>query len=43
MISALEGSESTLIMASRMCASTVMLLALAPVGGHIIGGGDDLF
>ncbi|CAA3009127.1 cystathionine gamma-synthase 1, chloroplastic-like [Olea europaea subsp. europaea] len=35
-ISALEGSESTLLMASGMCASTVMLLALVPAGGHIV-------
>ncbi|GAB2287764.1 cAMP-dependent protein kinase regulatory subunit Cgs1 [Dionaea muscipula] len=35
-ISALEGAESTLFMASGMCASTVMLLALVPAGGHII-------
>ncbi|XP_010525099.1 PREDICTED: cystathionine gamma-synthase 1, chloroplastic [Tarenaya hassleriana] len=35
-ISALEGAESTLILASGMCASTVMLLALVPAGGHIV-------
>ncbi|OMP03550.1 Cys/Met metabolism, pyridoxal phosphate-dependent enzyme [Corchorus olitorius] len=35
-ISALEGAESTLIMASGMCASTVMLLALVPAGGHLV-------
>ncbi|XP_076894328.1 cystathionine gamma-synthase 1, chloroplastic-like [Bidens hawaiensis] len=35
-ISQLEGSESTLILASGMCASTVMMLALVPAGGHII-------
>jgi len=35
-ISALEGAESTLISASGMCASTVMLLALVPAGGHIV-------
>ncbi|CAI9763257.1 unnamed protein product [Fraxinus pennsylvanica] len=35
-ISALEGAESTLLMASGMCASTVMLLALVPAGGHIV-------
>ncbi|KAL8217812.1 hypothetical protein R6Q57_021185 [Mikania cordata] len=35
-ISQLEGAESTLILASGMCASTVMLLALVPAGGHII-------
>lgn len=34
--SALEGAESTLIMASGMCASTVMLMALVPAGGHIV-------
>ncbi|KAL8172348.1 hypothetical protein V2J09_024152 [Rumex salicifolius] len=35
-ISALEGAESTLFMASGMCVSTVMLLALVPAGGHIV-------
>ncbi|GMH15678.1 hypothetical protein Nepgr_017519 [Nepenthes gracilis] len=35
-ISALEGAESTLLMAFGMCASTVMLLALVPAGGHIV-------
>ncbi|KAI8541669.1 hypothetical protein RHMOL_Rhmol08G0080100 [Rhododendron molle] len=35
-ISALEGAESTLISASGMTASTVMLLALVPAGGHIV-------
>ncbi|XP_030466457.2 cystathionine gamma-synthase 1, chloroplastic [Syzygium oleosum] len=35
-ISALEGAESTLIMASGMCASTVLLMALVPAGGHIV-------
>ncbi|KAF2299422.1 hypothetical protein GH714_031892 [Hevea brasiliensis] len=35
-ISALEGAESTLIMASGMCASTVMLMALVPAGGHLV-------
>ncbi|KAJ7971004.1 Cystathionine gamma-synthase, chloroplastic-like protein [Quillaja saponaria] len=35
-ISALEGAESTLIMASGMCASTVMLMALVPAGGYIV-------
>ncbi|PHU01151.1 Cystathionine gamma-synthase 1, chloroplastic [Capsicum chinense] len=35
-ISALEGAESTLLMASGMCASTAMLLALVPAGGHIV-------
>ncbi|KAL1222161.1 Cystathionine gamma-synthase 1 [Cardamine amara subsp. amara] len=35
-ISALEGAESTLIVASGMCASTVLLLALVPTNGHIV-------
>ncbi|GFZ21973.1 pyridoxal phosphate (PLP)-dependent transferases superfamily protein [Actinidia rufa] len=35
-ISALEGAESTLLMASGMCASTALLLALVPAGGHIV-------
>ncbi|KAL3624016.1 cAMP-dependent protein kinase regulatory subunit Cgs1 [Castilleja foliolosa] len=35
-ISALEGAESTILMASGMCVSTVMLLALVPAGGHIV-------
>ncbi|KAG7555354.1 Cys/Met metabolism pyridoxal phosphate-dependent enzyme [Arabidopsis suecica] len=35
-ISALEGAESTLVMASGMCANTVMLLALVPRNGHIV-------
>jgi cystathionine gamma-synthase len=35
-ISALEGAESTLILASGMCASTVLLMALVPAGGHIV-------
>lgn len=35
-ISALEGAESTLIMASGMCASTILLMALVPAGGHIV-------
>ncbi|XVF16664.1 hypothetical protein REPUB_Repub10bG0051700 [Reevesia pubescens] len=35
-ISALEGAESTLILASGMCASTVMLMALVPAGGHLV-------
>lgn len=34
--SALEGAESTLLLASGMCASIVMMLALVPEGGHII-------
>ncbi|KAG9137940.1 hypothetical protein Leryth_020763 [Lithospermum erythrorhizon] len=35
-ISALEGAESTVLMASGMCASTVLLMALVPAGGHIV-------
>ncbi|KAF5780293.1 putative cystathionine gamma-synthase [Helianthus annuus] len=35
-ISKLEGAESTLLLASGMCASTVMMLALVPAGGHIV-------
>ncbi|XP_054803199.1 cystathionine gamma-synthase 1, chloroplastic [Prosopis cineraria] len=35
-ISALEGAESTLVLASGMCASTVLLMALVPAGGHIV-------
>ncbi|GKU97231.1 hypothetical protein SLEP1_g10400 [Rubroshorea leprosula] len=35
-ISALEGAESTVIMASGMCASTVMLMALVPAGSHMV-------
>ncbi|XP_010258325.1 PREDICTED: cystathionine gamma-synthase 1, chloroplastic [Nelumbo nucifera] len=35
-ISALEGAESTMFLASGMCASTVMLMALVPAGGHIV-------
>ncbi|MCL7021956.1 hypothetical protein MKW94_001097 [Papaver nudicaule] len=35
-ISALEGAESTVLMASGMCASTVMMFALVKKGGHII-------
>jgi cystathionine gamma-synthase len=34
--SELEGAESTLILASGMCASTVLLLALVPAGGHLV-------
>lgn len=34
--SALEGAESTMILASGMCASTVMLMALVPAGGHLV-------
>lgn len=36
LISALEGAESTVLLASGMCASIVMLLALVPAGGHIV-------
>ncbi|KAL2924244.1 Cystathionine gamma-synthase 1 chloroplastic [Bienertia sinuspersici] len=39
-ISALEGAESTLILASGMCASIIMMLALVPAGGHIITTND---
>ncbi|XP_062106609.1 cystathionine gamma-synthase 1, chloroplastic [Humulus lupulus] len=35
-ISALEGAESTLIVASGMCASTLLFMALVPAGGHIV-------
>ncbi|KAL8088861.1 hypothetical protein AgCh_038576 [Apium graveolens] len=35
-ISALEGAESTLLMASGMCAITTLLLALVPAGGHLV-------
>ncbi|KAH6774544.1 Pyridoxal phosphate transferases superfamily protein [Perilla frutescens var. hirtella] len=35
-ISALEGAESTLLMASGMCVSTVLLMALVPAGGHLV-------
>ncbi|KAL8471623.1 hypothetical protein ACS0TY_028401 [Phlomoides rotata] len=35
-ISALEGAESTILMASGMCVSTVMLMALVPAGGHLV-------
>ncbi|KAF5735554.1 putative cystathionine gamma-synthase [Tripterygium wilfordii] len=35
-ISALEGAEDTLFMASGMCASTVLLMALVPAGGHLV-------
>ncbi|KAL7260648.1 hypothetical protein ACSBR1_006335 [Camellia fascicularis] len=34
--SALEGAESTLLMASGMCANIVMFMALVPAGGHIV-------
>ncbi|KAL2329939.1 hypothetical protein Fmac_017520 [Flemingia macrophylla] len=35
-ISALEGAESTVIMASGMCASVVLFMALVPAGGHLV-------
>lgn len=35
-LSALEGAESTLMVGSGMCASTIMLMALVPAGGHIV-------
>ncbi|KAL5080283.1 hypothetical protein RYX36_008704 [Vicia faba] len=35
-MSVLEGAESTLFLASGMCTSSVMFLALVPAGGHII-------
>ncbi|XP_014498014.1 cystathionine gamma-synthase 1, chloroplastic [Vigna radiata var. radiata] len=35
-ISALEGAESTVIMASGMCASIVLFLAVIPAGGHLV-------
>ncbi|KAL3640172.1 cAMP-dependent protein kinase regulatory subunit Cgs1 [Castilleja foliolosa] len=35
-ISALEGAESTILLASGMCASTIMLMALVPAGGHLV-------
>ncbi|KAF4390776.1 hypothetical protein G4B88_015666 [Cannabis sativa] len=35
-ISALEGAESTMIVASGMCASTLLFMALVPAGGHIV-------
>ncbi|XP_021721423.1 cystathionine gamma-synthase 1, chloroplastic-like [Chenopodium quinoa] len=35
-LSALEGAESTMLLASGMCASIVMMLALVPAGGHIV-------
>ncbi|XP_061358319.1 cystathionine gamma-synthase 1, chloroplastic-like [Gastrolobium bilobum] len=35
-MSVLEGAESTLFMASGMCTSTVMFMALVPAGGHIV-------
>ncbi|KAI9120352.1 hypothetical protein K1719_007385 [Acacia pycnantha] len=35
-ISALEGAESTLVLASGMCASTVLMMTLVPAGGHIV-------
>ncbi|XP_057436027.1 cystathionine gamma-synthase 1, chloroplastic [Lotus japonicus] len=35
-ISELEGAESTVVMASGMCASIVLLMALVPAGGHLV-------
>ncbi|KAK7374561.1 hypothetical protein VNO80_07992 [Phaseolus coccineus] len=35
-ISELEGAESTVIMASGMCASVVLFMALIPAGGHLV-------
>ncbi|XP_074286573.1 cystathionine gamma-synthase 1, chloroplastic [Silene latifolia] len=35
-ISALEGAESTMLLASGMCASVLMMIALVPNGGHIV-------
>ncbi|XP_027353512.1 cystathionine gamma-synthase 1, chloroplastic [Abrus precatorius] len=35
-ISTLEGAESTVIMASGMCASIVLMMALIPAGGHLV-------
>jgi len=35
-ISELEGAESTILMASGMCASIVLLMALVPAGGHLV-------
>ncbi|PIN04432.1 Cystathionine beta-lyase/cystathionine gamma-synthase [Handroanthus impetiginosus] len=35
-ISALEGAESTILMASGMCASIILLMALVPAGGHLV-------
>ncbi|CAI9109736.1 OLC1v1009614C1 [Oldenlandia corymbosa var. corymbosa] len=35
-MSALEGAESTLFVASGMCASTCLMWALVPAGGHIV-------
>lgn len=40
MLSVLEGAESTLVMASGMYASNVMLLALVPTNGHIVATKD---
>lgn len=34
--SILEGAESTVIMASGMCASVVLFMALVPAGGHLV-------
>ncbi|XP_058736385.1 cystathionine gamma-synthase 1, chloroplastic [Vicia villosa] len=35
-LSELEGAESTVLLASGMCASIVMLMALIPAGGHLV-------
>ncbi|VFQ96938.1 unnamed protein product [Cuscuta campestris] len=35
-LSALEGAESTLLVSSGMAASTLMIMALVPAGGHIV-------
>ncbi|XP_050913883.1 cystathionine gamma-synthase 1, chloroplastic isoform X1 [Lathyrus oleraceus] len=35
-LSELEGAESTVLLASGMCASIVMLMALVPAGGHLV-------
>ncbi|KAH9614232.1 hypothetical protein KSS87_022589 [Heliosperma pusillum] len=35
-ISALERAESTMLLASGMCASVLMMIALVPKGGHIV-------
>lgn len=36
LISVFEGAESTLVMAYGMCASTIVMLAMVPKGGHIV-------
>nr|AGA60137.1 cystathionine gamma-synthase [Lens culinaris] len=35
-LSELEGAESTVLLASGMCASIVLLMALIPAGGHLV-------